>query len=1053
MKKIIRIIAGLILIIPAFAGATVLFPVNGGSGWGTPGGIQMGHLIYGNNLNPFATTSGEVTGYILQWNGAIPVWVSTTTLGNQISGNYITALTGDVTASGPGSAAATLATVNANVGSFTNANITVNGKGLVTAASNGTAGSTFGQAWELFSGALSPTTSVPIIVNNSTSTITNLVTVNASSTNATSSRGFFDFLRVAGTSTASQFNATSTTATSTFANGIEMSGGCYSFLGTCLQTYIQNATAYKSAANYATAAVLPGTPSYNNGSSGVGATLTEIGLGALTVDGQTVSVGQRILVKNEADQTTNGVYVVTNAGSALANYILTRSTDFNTSNDVYAGVTVPVLAGGTANGDTAWVQTTTGTITIGSSNITFIESSFGTNVVNSVSNSDGSLTISPTQGAVIASIALAHPNTWTGLQTINNASTTALTVSGVASTTVLRIDRLADGCLNIASGLVGSQACGGSTFGQSWEIGGAGGPAGFLSPTTTQKVYIGQASSTIFSTASTTWLALNGGTVGIGTTSPKALLAINPVAGNDDSFYIGSSTASIFRIGNNGFVQSNAKNNAINFTSEAGQPQLGVFTNDAQAVNKGGCIGLGGNIDNAAIDQRQFGNICGRKFNNVTNSAGGYLAFSTASGVGDSMAEVARMTNAGNLGVGDTTPDFRLETVGINNQGYFGITSLTGSDGDILFVNNAGNFGIGSTSPFSTLSVSTTTNSDGTFSLFAVASSTNASLFNVYGNGNVAVGSTTPWATLAVNPLPDIAANQFVVGSSTATNFIVKNDGKVGIGTTTPFATLAVNTIAGVSPFSVGSSTGTYFNINSIGNVGISANNYLNFGAALGSTGYGFRDNSGSIEVADSSTTPTFVPVNDYQMSDRGYRALGSKIAGETLYGSVSDMTTNNALTDNAGRFSAIYIPKQTTIVGCEFFMVTQGSYTADQTNQCALYSYSGGTLTQVASSTNNGNLWKAANNTFIKEPFALTYSASPGLYFVATLYNNSAQVTAPTLGSFAAFLAASVSTQDFTNSAKLSASLGTQNTLTTSSAASALGNTTARYWAAVYSN
>lgn len=57
----------------------------------------------------------------------------------QATGNYITALTGDITASGPGSVAATLATVNSNVGSFTNASITVNAKGLITAASSGTA--------------------------------------------------------------------------------------------------------------------------------------------------------------------------------------------------------------------------------------------------------------------------------------------------------------------------------------------------------------------------------------------------------------------------------------------------------------------------------------------------------------------------------------------------------------------------------------------------------------------------------------------------------------------------------------------------------------------------------------------------------------------------------------------------------------------------------------------------------------------------------------------------------------------------------------------------
>lgn len=62
--------------------------------------------------------------------------------GKQSSGNYITALTGDVAASGPGSAAATLATVNSDVGSFGSATeavaLTVNAKGLVTTATETT---------------------------------------------------------------------------------------------------------------------------------------------------------------------------------------------------------------------------------------------------------------------------------------------------------------------------------------------------------------------------------------------------------------------------------------------------------------------------------------------------------------------------------------------------------------------------------------------------------------------------------------------------------------------------------------------------------------------------------------------------------------------------------------------------------------------------------------------------------------------------------------------------------------------------------------------------
>jgi hypothetical protein len=75
--------------------------------------------------------STSISGYLssTDWN---------TFNGKQASGSYITALTGDGTASGPGSVALTLATVNTNTGSWGSStaipNFTVNGKGLITAA-------------------------------------------------------------------------------------------------------------------------------------------------------------------------------------------------------------------------------------------------------------------------------------------------------------------------------------------------------------------------------------------------------------------------------------------------------------------------------------------------------------------------------------------------------------------------------------------------------------------------------------------------------------------------------------------------------------------------------------------------------------------------------------------------------------------------------------------------------------------------------------------------------------------------------------------------------
>jgi hypothetical protein len=202
----------------------------------------------------------------------------------------------------------------------------------------------------------------------------------------------------------------------------------------------------------------------NGASNGVGATLTNNGSNvALVVDGVSVSNTARILVYAQANAVQNGVYTVTNPGNVSAQWVLTRSTDTDTfglasPSQLGQGDAFFVTDGDTGAGRT-YICNTPGTITFGSTNITFAEISSsqiyaagtGLNLANltfSISNTAvtaaqygndgavGQFTVNA-QGQITNAANVSINASSISVGTLANGRTTAASANG-ASTIVLR---------------------------------------------------------------------------------------------------------------------------------------------------------------------------------------------------------------------------------------------------------------------------------------------------------------------------------------------------------------------------------------------------------------------------------------------------------------------------------------------------------------------------------------------------------------------------------------------------------------------------------------
>ena len=289
----------------------------------------------------------------------------------------------------------------------------------------------------------------------------------------------------------------------------------------------------------------------------------------------------------------------------------------------------------------------------------------------------------------------------------------------------------------------------------------------------------GNASTTQLTTTGAAYLATTGGNVGVGTTSPWARFAVNPVAGDTNQFVVGSSTATSFLIDNQGFVGigTTTPEHELSVSGDSGASFLQL---NAPSGNNSRIL-----FANDGSSRWNLGSVGADDRFTLVDNVNSNTVFTVQNGVGSSALYVA----TGGVGLGTSSPWARLAVnpvAGDTNQLVVGSSTRTS-----FVIDSAGQVGIGTT----TLDRELTISSDSGATLLEINAPDGENqriVFNEGGDDIWNIGSlgadnrfTFVDSSTGQSPL-------IIEQSASGNSLYIDSTNNVGLGSSTPGTSLSI---------------------------------------------------------------------------------------------------------------------------------------------------------------------------------------------------------------------------------------------------------------------